>query len=98
MLDQRLRVIFGNQPMITLTGGRHVRWYVMSMGTEVVLQTPPWHGNAITVNGMRTDVFDRRSASMGVADMVSDNLGNWLLHCHIRHITWGMLTRYQVVG
>ena len=28
----------------------------MSMGTEVDLHTPHWHGNTVTVNGMRMDV------------------------------------------
>ena len=69
----------------------------MTMGTEVVLHTPQWHGNTITVNGMRTGVVDRLPANKVVADMVSDNLGNWLCHCDIRHITEGMSTRYQVV-
>ena len=48
--------VFGNQPMITMHRGEHVRWYVMSMGTEVDLHTPHWHGNTVTVNGMRMDV------------------------------------------
>ena len=34
---------------------------------------------------------------MVVADMVPDNPGIWLFHCHVNdHITAGMLTRYQV--
>ncbi len=71
----------------------------MSMGTEVVLQTPQWHGNTITVNGMRTDVFDWLPASVVVADRVPDNLGSWRFHCHVNdHITASMLIRYQVVG
>jgi hephaestin len=90
--------VFGNQPMITLKRGEHVRWYVMSMGTEVDLHTPHWHGNTITANGMRMDVVSLLPASMVVADMVPDNLGIWLFHCHVNdHITAGMLTRYQVV-
>jgi hephaestin len=62
--------VFGNQPMVTLHKGEHVRWYVMSMGTEVDLHTPHWHGNDVLVNGMRMDVVSLLPASMVVADMV----------------------------
>ena len=89
--------VFGNQPMITLQRGERVRWYVMSMGTEVDLHTPHWHGNDVTVNGMRMDVVSLLPAGMVVADMVPDNPGIWLFHCHVNdHIRAGMLTRYQV--
>lgn len=91
--------VFGNQPMTTLRRGEHARWYVMGMGTEVDLHTPHWHGNSVTVNGMRMDVISLLPASMVVADMVPDNPGIWLFHCHVNdHITAGMLSRYQVVG
>lgn len=35
---------------------------------------------------------------MVTADMVPDNTGIWLLHCHVNdHITAGMITRYRVM-
>jgi hypothetical protein len=90
--------VFGNQPMVTLHTGERVRWYVMSMGTEVDLHTPHWHGNDVLVNGMRMDVVSLLPASMVVADMVPDDPGTWLFHCHVNdHILAGMLSRYQVV-
>src|SRR5262249_39051248 len=91
--------VFGNQPMITMHKGEHVRWYVMSMGTEVDLHTPHWHGNDVTVNGMRMDVVSLLPAGMVVADMVPDDVGPWLFHCHVNdHIAAGMLTRYRVLS
>jgi FtsP/CotA-like multicopper oxidase with cupredoxin domain len=91
--------VFGNEPMITMHRGEHVRWYVMSMGTEVDLHTPHWHGNTVTVNGMRMDVVSLLPATMVVADMVPDDAGTWLFHCHVNdHITAGMLTRYTVLA
>ncbi len=90
--------VFGNQPMMTMHRGDHVRWYVMSMGTEVDLHTPHWHGNDALVNGMRMDVVSLLPGTMVVADMVPDNVGTWLFHCHVNdHIRAGMLTRYRVV-
>jgi hephaestin len=89
--------VFGDQPMITVRKGERVRWYVMSMGTEVDLHTPHWHGNTVTVNGMRMDTVSLLPASMIVADMVPDDPGIWLFHCHVNdHIRAGMLTRYRV--
>jgi hephaestin len=91
--------VYGNQPLVTLTKGQHVRWYTMSMGTEVDLHTPHWHGNVVTSNGMRTDVVSLLPAAMVTADMVPDNSGIWLFHCHVNdHISAGMMTRYRVIG
>jgi manganese oxidase len=91
--------VFGNEPMITVHRGQRVRWYVMSMGTEVDLHTPHWHGNTVTVNGMRMDVVNLLPATMVIADMVPDDPGTWLFHCHVNdHIRAGMLTRYRVLA
>ncbi|TFD42990.1 copper oxidase [Cryobacterium sp. TMT2-10] len=92
--------VFANQPIdsLTMKKGERVRWYVMGMGTEVDLHTPHWHGNTVTALGMRTDVVSLLPASMMVADMVPDDAGTWLFHCHVNdHITAGMLTRYRVL-
>ena len=44
------------------------------------------------------DVVNLPPASMVVADMVPDNVGIWLVHCHVNdHLTAGMITRYQVL-
>jgi FtsP/CotA-like multicopper oxidase with cupredoxin domain len=91
--------VFGNGSLITMHKGERVRWYLMAMGTEVDLHTPHWHGNTVTALGMRTDVVNLLPASMVVADMVPDNAGTWLFHCHVDdHIAAGMITRYRVLG
>ena len=98
--------VYGNQPLGTAAGqgmtvkqGQHVRWYLMSMGTEVDLHTPHWHGNTVVSNGMRTDVVSLLPAQMVTADMTPDDPGIWLYHCHVNdHIIAGMITRYRVVA
>jgi hephaestin len=36
---------------------------------------------------------------MMVSDMVPDDPGTWLFHCHVNdHIAAGMLSRYRVVS
>jgi FtsP/CotA-like multicopper oxidase with cupredoxin domain len=47
--------------------------------------------------GMRTDVVALLPATMVVADMIPDDPGIWLYHCHVSdHISAGMLARYIV--
>ena len=89
--------VYGNQPVVTIQRGQHVRWYLMSMGTEVDLHTPHWHGNTVLSMGMRMDVVNLLPATMVTADMVPDDPGTWLFHCHVNdHLTAGMITRYRV--
>jgi manganese oxidase len=90
--------VYGNGPLIRLRKGTRVRWYLMSMGTEVDLHTPHWHGNTVTTKmGARTDVVQLLPAGMEMADMRPDDPGTWLFHCHVGdHITAGMSTRYRV--
>jgi FtsP/CotA-like multicopper oxidase with cupredoxin domain len=89
--------VYGNQPLLALRRGERVRWYTFAMGTEVDLHTPHWHGNDVVANGMRTDVVSLLPAAMVTADMVPDNPGTWLFHCHVNdHISAGMISRYKV--
>jgi FtsP/CotA-like multicopper oxidase with cupredoxin domain len=89
--------VFGNLPGLDVRRGERVRWYVMDMGTEVDLHTPHWHGNTVLAGGMRTDVLSLLPASMAVADMVPDDPGIWLYHCHVAdHIAAGMQALYTV--
>src|SRR5207244_12103255 len=85
-------------PAFSAKLGERVRWYTMSLGTEVDLPTPHWHGHTVTTMGMRTDVVQLLAGGMSTADMQPDDAGIWLLHCHINdHIAAGMQTRYEIV-
>lgn len=71
------------------------------MGTEVDLHTPHWHGETLLMNGsemgMRTDMVELLPGSMKLLDMVPDNPGIWLFHCHVNdHITAGMQALFTV--
>ena len=88
----------GGSHAMTMRVGERVRWYLLGMGTEVDLHTPHWHGQSVLWMGMRTDVVELLPGSMRVVDMVPDNAGTWLYHCHVNdHITAGMLARFRVV-
>lgn len=89
--------VYGNMPMPQMQVGDRVRWYVMTLGTEVDLHTPHWHGNTVLTEGHRKDVVELLPAATIVADMVPDAAGVWMYHCHVNdHIAAGMTGRYEV--
>ena len=90
--------LYADGPMPTMHKGDRVRWYVMSIGEGFNFHTPHWHGNTVLVNGARTDVLNLAPAQMITADMVADNPGTWLFHCHVSdHMEAGMASKYQVL-
>jgi FtsP/CotA-like multicopper oxidase with cupredoxin domain len=90
-------LIYGNLPGLRMKVGERVRWYLVALGGESDLHTPHWHGNVVTVGGRRTDVIELLPASMRVADMVPDDPGTWLFHCHVEdHMMAGMAALYEV--
>jgi FtsP/CotA-like multicopper oxidase with cupredoxin domain len=92
-------LLFGNLQGLEMKVGERVRWYIVALGTEVDLHTAHWHGETVTgETGMRTDVVELMPASMRVVDMVPDNPGTWLFHCHVAdHMMAGMYTTYTVL-
>jgi FtsP/CotA-like multicopper oxidase with cupredoxin domain len=89
--------VYANGPRYEMKVGEHVRWYVLSLGSEVDLHTPHWHGNTVMVGGHRKDVVELMPASTLVADMVADDPGIWMFHCHVNdHIIAGMSAMYEV--
>jgi FtsP/CotA-like multicopper oxidase with cupredoxin domain len=89
--------MYGNMPMISMKRGERVRWYVGTLGDSNNFHTPHWHGNVVIQNGHRMDVVSLLPAQAVTVDMVPDDPGIWLFHCHISdHMAGGMVARYQV--
>jgi FtsP/CotA-like multicopper oxidase with cupredoxin domain len=89
--------IYGNVPGLKMKVGERVRWYLVGLGNESDLHSPHWHGNVVLSGGHRTDVIELLPASMKVADMVPDDPGIWLFHCHVEdHMMAGMSALYEV--
>ena len=89
--------VHGSMPLSALTvrKGEHVRWYLMASTNDFDFHAPHWHGNTVIINGMRTDVAQLAMMQMSTADMVPDNVGTWLFHCHVSfHNEEGMAVRY----
>ena len=73
--------IYDHTPTLTMRKGERVRWYLFAT-TNFELHAPHWHGNTVVARHMRTDVTPLLPMDMLVADMVPDNPGTWLFHCH----------------
>jgi len=66
-------------------------------GQGVNLHTPHWHGNVVLDGGKRTDVIFIGPAQMETVDMVPDDPGTWMYHCHFdEHMKAGMMALYKV--
>ena len=89
--------IFGNLRGLEAIESERVRWHLAALGSEVDLHTAHWHGNTVLDHGRRTDVVELLPASVVSVDMVADNPGTWLYHCHVGdRMTAGMMTRWTV--
>ncbi len=90
--------IYGNLPGLQMNEGERVRWYLFGLGSESDLHTPHWHGLRVIEEAVRrTDTVELLPASMKVADMLADNPGDWLFHCHVaEHMANGMFARVTV--
>jgi len=100
-LGQRYSIngyIFGNLPGLEMNEGERVRWYVFGLGSEADFHTAHWHGLRVIEEGRRrTDVVELLPATMKVVDMIADNVGTWLMHCHVsEHMREGMFARVVV--
>lgn len=89
--------IFGNLPGLTMKQGDKVRWYLLGMGNEIDLHTPHWHGETVTDGRRNTDVIELLPGSMATVDMLADNPGTWMFHCHVQdHMEAGMMAVYTI--
>ena len=92
--------LYGDGPVMTVSQGQRVRWYMLDMGNVGALNfhTPHWHGNTVLSHGTRRDTIFLLPLGTETADMVPDAPGLWLFHCHLDdHMEAGMMARYEVL-
>jgi manganese oxidase len=88
---------YANGPLMTMKKGERVRWYLLTVGNGANFHTPHWHGNVVMQGGHRTDVVALSPAQMETVDMVPDDAGTWMYHCHVDdHMEAGMMALYKV--
>jgi hypothetical protein len=89
--------IFGNLPGLMMKKGDKVRWHLLGMGNEIDVHSPHWHGETVTDEGRNTDVIELLPGSMRTVDMLADNPGTWMFHCHVEdHMEAGMMAVYTI--
>jgi hephaestin len=87
---------YGHTPGLTMKRGERVRWYAFGT-TNFEVHAPHWHGQTVVANHMRTDVLSLMTMQMVTANMVPDNPGTWLFHCHVApHLLAGMAATFTV--
>lgn len=90
--------VYGNMPFIDVYRGERTRWYVMTTMSDFDFHAPHWHGETVVINGMRTDTAQLGPMGMVVADMLPDDPGVWLYHCHLNiHLEAGMVARFRTL-
>jgi len=89
-----------NGPMMVMRKGERVRWYLFANPNEQEawdVHTAHWHGQTATVGHMRMDMVQLNPMTSAIADMVPDNPGIWMFHCHMPgHFGAGMRTLFKV--
>jgi FtsP/CotA-like multicopper oxidase with cupredoxin domain len=92
----------GNGPMFEMRAGERVRWYVFTNPNEQNMwdiHSPHWHGQTVVAGHMRTDMLMLTPMMTVTADMVPDDPGIWLFHCHMPgHFGGGMYARFNVLS
>jgi manganese oxidase len=87
---------FGNLPMVTLTEGEHVRWYVGDIGAASVV--PSWWGNTLVEGGANVAAVGLAAGASVGLDMWTNNSGVWLVDSAVPgDLTGGMEARYTVL-
>lgn len=90
-------LLYADLKGMTIAQGEQVRWYLLAMGTEVDIHTPHWHGETLLYAGHRTDITEIFPASAKTLDMIADDPGTWMYHCHVNdHLNAGMMTLFTV--
>jgi hypothetical protein len=89
--------IFGNVRGLVMRRGEKVRWYLFAAGNERDLHTPHWHGETLSDKLRTIDVIELLPGSMATLDMLADNPGTWMFHCHVNdHMEAGMMATYTI--
>lgn len=88
---------YGTMPKLEMKKGERVRWYLLANSNEDDVHAPHWHGQTVLAMGMRADTLSLEPMGMMVADMIPDNPGTWLFHCHVNdHFDGGMYSVFTV--
>ncbi|XP_067890110.1 ferroxidase HEPHL1-like [Heterodontus francisci] len=89
--------LFGNLPGLNMCSGQSISWHLFSIGNEVDIHSAYFHGQTLINKGHKVDVVSLFPATFVTVQMVSRNVGKWLLSCQVNdHIKAGMQALFVV--
>ncbi|XP_054712431.1 LOW QUALITY PROTEIN: ferroxidase HEPHL1-like [Uloborus diversus] len=92
--------IYGTLEGLVARNGTKTAWYLLGMGSEEDLHTAHFHGQTFLIRSdtvRRGDVVDLFPGYFEAVEMVNDNPGTWILHCHVDdHMRFGMAVTFTV--
>jgi len=89
--------LYGNLPGLEMREKERIRWYSFVLGGLYDIHTPHWHGQTLISEGKRLDTQTIQAGAVSTLDMLADNPGTWLFHCHVNeHIEQGMSALFIV--
>uniref|UniRef100_A0A8C3IIM7 ferroxidase n=1 Tax=Chrysemys picta bellii TaxID=8478 RepID=A0A8C3IIM7_CHRPI len=92
--------LYDNLHGLTMKEGANTNWYLIGMGNEIDIHTVHFHAETFifkTDNDHRADVYDLFPGTFQTIELIADNPGTWLLHCHVAdHIHAGMETTFTI--
>ncbi|XP_043547442.1 hephaestin-like protein 1a isoform X2 [Chiloscyllium plagiosum] len=89
--------LFGNLPGLNMCRGQSISWHLFSIGNEVDIHSAYFHGQTLINKGHKVDVISLFPATFVTVQMISRNVGKWLLSCQVNdHIKAGMQALFVV--
>ncbi|GAB0494957.1 hypothetical protein MMPV_006254 [Pyropia vietnamensis] len=91
--------MFCHLPMSMPAGGK-VLWHASALGISSAVHPLHFHGIVgVTAGGAHVDVLQLLPRVTTTLDMILDNPGTWLAHCHVNfHLATGMVFTFNVTG
>ena len=94
-------LIFGNVEGLVMQEGDVVAWYLLGLGSSFDYHPVHFHGQTFTHRSDRThrgDVLEVFPSTSSAVEMVCDNPGTWIVHCHFSdHVAGGMEATYTIL-
>lgn len=84
--------IFGNLPGLEMCAGESVSWHLFGIGNEIDIHSVHFFDHTLINKGHRADVVNLFPATFVTAEMVVENVGKWLLTCHVNQHVQGKAT------
>jgi len=86
-----------NQPGLTARNGERVRWYLITLGTEVDIHSATWTGQTVSQYRTRKTALVLQPASMHTVDMLITGCGDFSFYCGVHeHLEHGMASNFIV--